>query len=69
MFPLVFLARYRLRRVSGVDRPEEIIDSATGGRRSESVRVCLRDDDGAWEYSDEKEAVLGRLLVLAFGVE
>jgi hypothetical protein len=59
VFAWFFLAKDRLRRVSGVERPE-VIDSAKGGRRSESVRVCLRDEDGACEYSDENDAVLGR---------
>lgn len=39
------------------------------GSRRESVRVCLRDIDGSWEYSEENEAVRGSRLELALGVE
>lgn len=66
-------ARYRRRRVSGVEGPEDTTedDSARVGRRSESVRVCRRDEDGSKEISDEKDAVraMGRWLVPARGVE
>lgn len=65
-----FFAWYRRRLVSGVDKPEEWTDdSARVGRRSESVLVCLLEEEGSWEFSEEKDVVRGRWLVLALGVE
>jgi hypothetical protein len=64
------LDRYLFRRVSGVERPDETTeDSARGGKRSESVRVPRREDEGSYEYSEENESVRGSWEDPARGVE
>lgn len=74
LLPTVLLSdflrdKYRRRLVSGLDKPEETTDSAKVGIRSESVRVCRREEEGSKETSEENESVLGSWDEPARGVE